>query len=115
MNKRYVLMTDNKHNIDIYIADSFLGRLRGLLGTKELAEYTGLLLENCNSIHMFFMRYALDIVYMNADFKIIKMVYNVKPWHISGCFQAKYTLEIPVGTINEYEWHIGDTLILKKC
>lgn len=114
MNKRYVLMTDNKHDIDIYIADSFLGRLRGLLGTKKLAEHTGLLLENCNAIHMFFMQYALDIVYVDEIFRIVKIVRNVKPWYISGCFQAKHTLEFPVATIDEYEWRIGDTLTLRQ-
>lgn len=114
MKKYSMLVMDGKPYIDIYMADSFFGRLRGLLGTNELTAHTGLLLANCNSIHMFFMRYALDIVYLDAAFRIVKIVRNVRPWCISGCFQAKHTLELPVGTIDEWEWHVGDTLMLQQ-
>ncbi|OKY54318.1 DUF192 domain-containing protein [Megasphaera cerevisiae] len=93
-----------KPEVRLYVADSFWERLRGLLGTKQLPDHTGLLLKKCNSIHMFFMRYALDIVYVDRNFQIIKLVHNVRPWQISGCWKAAHTIEVPVGTIAVMGW-----------
>jgi len=97
----------NLPNINIVIADTFWERLVGLLSTKKLEPYTGLLLSGCHAIHMFGMRYALDIVYIDEDCNIIKIVENLHPWRISGCHNAIHTIELPVGTIQQYGWEPG--------
>lgn len=95
-------------DLTVRTADTFLQRLRGLLFTDFLPEHTGLLLENCNSIHMFGMRYALDIVFVDQDFRICKIVKNLKPWHIAGCLRARHTIELPAGTIEEYQFYVRE-------
>lgn len=95
-------------------ADTFLQRLRGLLFTDSLPAHTGLLLENCNSIHMFGMRYALDIVFVDKRFRICKLVSHLKPWHMAGCFKARHTIELPAGTIEEYQFHTGELIQQKN-
>ena len=102
MKKVFQIHSEGKPDIDIYVADTFMGRLKGLLGTKSLAEHTGLILVNCNSIHMFFMKYPIDVVYVDEDYTIVKLVENLKPGRINLCFKAKHTIEFPVGTINKY-------------
>lgn len=94
-------------DLTVRTANTFLQRLRGLLFTDSLPEHTGLMLENCNSIHMFGMRYALDIVFVDQDFRICKIVKKLKPWHIARCLKARHTVELPAGTIEEYQFQIG--------
>lgn len=114
MKKKYRIITNEKPAIDIYVAGSFLERLRGLLGTKKLSKHTGLLLVNCNAIHMFFMAYGLDIVYVDEDFRVVKIVENLKPWQISGCRKAKHTIELPVGIVEEYSLKVANKIVIQK-
>jgi uncharacterized protein len=114
MKKKYCIITNKKPAIELYVAGSFLERLRGLLGTKTLEAYTGLLLADCNAVHMFFMRYALDIVYVDADFRIVKIVEDLHPWQISGCCKAKHTIELPAGTVKGLAWTLHSYLELSK-
>ena len=66
--------------IDVMVADSFFARLAGLMFRQKLPPATGLLLAPCSSVHMCFMRFAIDVVYIDKKFKIIKVVKNLKPW-----------------------------------
>lgn len=100
--------------LEISVADTFFLRLRGLLGTTLLAGNQGLLLCNCNSVHMIGMRYALDIVYLDKNGIILKMVENLKPWQVSFCEAAKDTLEIKSGTVQRLCWKVGNKLQLNK-
>ena len=79
----------------IRVAKSFLQRLRGLIGTQSLAPDEGLLIEHCNCIHTFFMRYAIDATFLDKDGKTIKVVRNIKPWRpfVWGGCRARKVLE----------------------
>jgi uncharacterized membrane protein (UPF0127 family) len=101
-----------KPEVRLYVADSFWERLRGLLGTRQLPARTGLLLKHCNSIHMFFMHYGIDVVYVDKHFRIVKLVQNLRPWQISGCLKAVHTIEVPVGTIAAMGWKLQEPLFL---
>jgi hypothetical protein len=100
--------------LEISVADTFFSRLKGLLGTKSLAEDQGLLLCNCNSVHMLGMRYALDIVYLDKAGAILKIIENLRPWQVSFCWPARDTLEVKSGTIQRLNWKIGQQLRLNK-
>ena len=67
----------------IETADTFLARFRGLMGRRELASGHALLLEGCSSVHMFFMKFALDIVYLDRDFRVL-YVETLRPWQIGS-------------------------------
>ena len=56
--------------IDVMVADSFFTRLAGLMFRQKLPPATGLLLVPCNSVHMCFMRFAIDVVYIDKEYKI---------------------------------------------
>lgn len=81
-------------------ADTFWARLKGLLGRKELAAGRGLLLTPCNSIHMFFMKFAIDAVFISCEGEVLHVLENFKPWRISRVvFGARSTLELPSGVL----------------
>lgn len=85
---------------DILVADTMMSRMVGLMFKKSLVGADGLLINPCNSIHTFFMRYSLDIVFLSKDDKIIKIIRNIKPWRMTWIyFKARKTLELPAGKL----------------
>lgn len=96
--------------IQIKIADTFWSRMCGLLGTKYLNKEQGLLIRPCNSVHMFGMNYAIDVIYLDQDGHILKIVANLKPWQFCLCWSAKSALEVPAGVVEKMHWNVGDCL-----
>lgn len=86
----------------LMIASSFISRLKGLMFSSELPSCDGLLISPCNSIHTFFMAYSLDVVFLDRNFKVIKVLYNLKPWRMSWIyFNSTQVLEMKAGTLNK--------------
>lgn len=84
---------------NIQIADDPASRIIGLMFRKA-PKGDGLLLEPCNSIHTFFMRYALDIVFISKKNEVVKIIRNIKPWRMTFVyFKARKTLEVPAGNL----------------
>ena len=71
-------------------------RMRGLLGRRSLPAGEGLAFRE-KSVHMFFMRMSLDIVFCDADMQIRQIAHELRPWRVAGCRQARYALEIGPG------------------
>jgi uncharacterized membrane protein (UPF0127 family) len=98
---------------DILIADTLVTRLIGLMFKKSLVGAEGLLLNPCNSIHTFFMRYSLDIVFINSENRVVKIIREIKPWRMTWIyFRAKKTLELPAGKLPN-DLKEGDLLEVK--
>ena len=101
--------------LKIKIADSFFTRLAGLMFKKKLPVETGLLLAPCNSVHMCFMRFAIDVVYLDKDYKVLKIVKNLKPWiGLSMCRKAWAALELTAGEAEHCGFAVGKKLIRKE-
>jgi uncharacterized membrane protein (UPF0127 family) len=79
------------------VADGMFTRMRGLLGRSGLDEGEGLLLRPSPSIHTFFMRFPIDVVFIARDGEVVKVVPAVKPWRMSSARGAKAVLELPAG------------------
>lgn len=87
---------------DIRLADNALSRMKGLMFAKEMIG-DGLLLDPANSIHNCFVRFPIDVIFINSDFKIIKIIRSFKPWRFSWIyFKATKVLELPEGCIPEF-------------
>ncbi len=105
----------NGATLEIEIANSFLSRLRGLMMRSHLDRGTGLFLAPCNSIHMFFMRFAIDVVYLDKEFCIKKIARNVLPWiGMSFCFGAWGALELPSGEAERLKLAVGQKFTRKN-
>ncbi len=86
---------------ELKIADDFFSRLIGLMFKNKMVGFDGLLIKQCNSIHTFFMRYALDIVFLNKEMKVVKVIENIKPWRMTLMyFKSSQVLELKGGTLN---------------
>ncbi len=97
------------------VAAAFASRLQGLLGKPALQRGEGLLLTKCNSIHMFFMNYSLDLVFCSAKDTVLGLTKNIKPWRVSRRFSdASYVLELPGGTIETAGLQLNDQLIFSE-
>ncbi|HEV2593071.1 MAG TPA: DUF192 domain-containing protein [Gaiellaceae bacterium] len=79
------------------IADKPLQRMKGLLGRTALAPNEGMLFRPAGSIHMFFMRIPLDVVFCDGDLRVVKVVRDLQPWKTAGAKGAKVTIELGVG------------------
>ena len=90
-------------------ARSSRSRLRGLLGRRSLPAGEGLAFRE-KSIHMFFMRMPLDIVFCDADMEIIRIVPELRPWRTAGARRARYALEIGPGEAARLGLRKGMTL-----
>ena len=77
-----------------------------------LAPGSGVLIDPCSSIHMFFMRFALDILYVDQDDRVVRAQRGIKPWRVGPVRTrgARYVIELPVGTIERSQSEIGDHL-----
>ena len=103
---------DSAPFLEILIADSFFTRLAGLMFRKKLPKATGLLIVPCNSVHMCFMRFAIDVVYLDNDYNVIKIVKTLKPWiGISLCSGAWATLELAAGEAEYCGLQVGKKLV----
>jgi uncharacterized membrane protein (UPF0127 family) len=91
-------------------ADSAAKRNKGLLGRERLAPGEGLWIRPCEAVHTFWMRFPIDLVYLDRKNRIRKLVSAVPPWRLSACLLAHSVLELPSGTIRETRTQPGDTL-----
>ena len=79
-------------------ADTFSRRLFGLIPRGYIGEEEGLWLCPCAMIHMCFMRFAIDAVFLDADLKVLRVVENLKPWLFSPWVRgARSVLELKAG------------------
>jgi uncharacterized membrane protein (UPF0127 family) len=93
---------------EIEIADSFVRRGLGLIGRSGFGKHNGLLLKNTGAIHTFFVRFPIDVVFLDKDSKILKIVENLKPFCFSPIvWKAKHTLELPQGSIKKHSLKVG--------
>lgn len=83
--------------LDIILATSISSRLRGLLGQPLLQPGQGLWLAPCAAIHTFGMRTAIDVLFLDANFKPLKRVFGLPPRRFSMCWCACSVLEMPAG------------------
>ncbi len=96
----------------VEVADRAATRRRGLLGRSNLPAGEGLWITPCESVHTFFMRFSIDLIYLDRARKVRKVRSSVPPWRISLCFSAHSVLELPSGTIQATKTKRGDQLEL---
>jgi uncharacterized membrane protein (UPF0127 family) len=75
-------------------------RLRGLLGRASLARDEGMYFRPAGSVHMFFMRFAIDAIFCDRDLVVIDVVRGLRPWRMAGRRGAKVVIELAEGAAN---------------
>ncbi len=83
----------------VMIANTYFKRLRGLLGKSHLETGEGLLLTHCSSVHCFFMKFPIDVVYLTKDM-IVLGTETIPPWRIGKTYRhTVHTLELAEGVL----------------
>jgi uncharacterized membrane protein (UPF0127 family) len=108
------LMTSNGRIVceRCFVADRPFGRMRGLLGRRSLPSGEGLLLRPASSVHMFFMRFPIDVVFLDRDLRVLSVAHRLRPWRIAGQRGARAALELTAGECERRGLRPGDRLEL---
>ena len=85
-------------------------RKKGLLGRTGLEPGGGMWIVPCEGIHTFFMKFAIDVIYIDRKKKVRKTIGSLGPWKLSLCLRAHSVLELPVGAIEASGTQPGDQL-----
>jgi len=97
------------------LANTCLSRIVGLLDRSSLQPEEALLIKPCQSIHMFFMRFSIDVIFVNHKDCVIGLVRNLKPFQVSPLFiKASYCIELPQGHIDLTKTSLGDQIVVSE-
>lgn len=89
-------------------ADTFMGRLVGLLGRDGLAEDEALWISPCSGIHTFGMSFPIDVIFMDATLRVVAVREGITPWRATGFVrEAASVLELPTGAIRRVGVAVG--------
>ncbi len=83
------------------IADGFWSRLAGLQFRRPLAADAGVLLVPCNSVHTCFLRFPIDVVFLDGKGSVLAVRQNLRPWRLArGPKESHAVLEVPAGSVD---------------
>lgn len=96
---------------EIRVADTPWSRMRGLLGRPRPAPSEGMLFVPSRGVHTWFMKYPIDVILLDRNWKVVSLHPRLPPWKDTGLKRdARYALELPEGTIEETGTEMGDRL-----
>jgi uncharacterized membrane protein (UPF0127 family) len=97
------------------LADTFVSRMIGLLGRSSMQDSEALIITHCQSIHMFFMRFAIDALFVDSNDRVVGKVEGIKPFRLSPIYWgSSYCIELPAGAIQKNQTSVGDRLKIDK-
>jgi hypothetical protein len=98
----------------VELADTSAKRRTGLLKHERLEPGHGLWIVPCESVHTFFMKFAIDLVYVDKRHKVRKVRHAVAPWRMSACLSAHSVIELRAGTAEQSGTRVGDELAVEQ-
>jgi uncharacterized protein len=96
-------------------ANSVWKRMVGLLNRRALRDGEGLLLDRCYGIHTIGMRFAIDVLFLDQDLRVLRTVEALPPWRTCAVKRAVYVLELPLGAIRRTRTEAGDQIQLRTA
>ena len=97
---------------EVELACTTWRRFMGLMGREPLPSGRALLLEPCSGIHMCFMKFALDVVFLDSDDRVVRIVRGLAPWRTASARGSRKVVEMTAGTLCE-DISEGDELQLE--
>ncbi len=109
-------LTDESGNcliLNVSKTNNIFERMRGLLGSSPLKDNEGLLIVPCSSVHTFGMRFTIDLIFLDKNWTVVKIVKTLKPWRMAFSRKASMVLELAVDSLDrlniltgqKIEWH----------
>lgn len=107
MNSEILFDDTGRELLKVKVAKRFHERASGLLCLPKLCAGEGLLIASCNSVHTFFMSYAIDVMFLSKNLEILSVIQHLVPWRMAANFGASMTLELPAGSADAFELKPG--------
>ena len=99
----------------VHLANTFGSRLRGLMFSPPLQDGGGLILDPCNSVHMFFMRYPIDVLFISRQGVVVGLRRSLQPWRLTSIVRgARQAIELTAGVLASSDTRIGDEIALHR-
>jgi uncharacterized membrane protein (UPF0127 family) len=99
----------------VEVAASFWRRGKGLIGRRSLPQGYGLVIRPCGSIHMFFMSIPLDVLHLDQEGHVVKILHGIKPWRPGPLVpKSKWVVELPAGTVRQTGTQVGDEIVVSR-
>jgi uncharacterized protein len=96
------------------IPASSFAQTRGLLGRDGLDPGEGMLIDSTPPVHTFFMRFPIDVVFLDRDWTVVGVRHRLGPWRLAGARGAVAALELPAGAAAASGVREGDVLVLDE-
>ena len=94
----------------VEVATTRTERRRGLLGRRSLDVSAALMLSPCVAVHTAFMHFAIDVVFVDEDGTVVRIVETLRPWRMAACRRARTVIECAGGTVRRRDVLVGDRL-----
>jgi uncharacterized membrane protein (UPF0127 family) len=105
----------NELAADVRLARGLWAKFWGLMGRRPLPNGQGLLLKPCTSVHTFFMRFPIDVIFLSKESRVVKIIPAMKPWRAAlGGRGADSALELNGGTAEAAGLEVGDALRIEQ-
>ena len=99
----------------IGIADTFLSRLIGLLGKSSLDDGSGLLIRPSSGVHTMWMRFAIDVIALDKELRVLKTWQRMRPWRLTPVsMKIHCVLELAPGQVQRLNIQPGDRLVFSS-
>jgi uncharacterized membrane protein (UPF0127 family) len=96
----------------VELATTSAERRRGLLGRDRMVPDSAIVITRCNAVHTFWMRFAIDIAFVDSSGTVKKVVEALVPWRMAGTLFASTVIEFPAGTLKNGALQVGDRVYL---
>ena len=93
------------------VATSFVARFRGLMGVADLPAGEGVLFPGTSSVHTHFMRFPIDVVFLDGERRVVAIRAALRPWRMAGAKGARSVLELRAGECARVGLAEGDVLV----
>lgn len=94
----------------VMLAENYTARLKGLLEQKSLDPGSALIIKPCNSVHTWFMKFNIDVLFIGKSGRVVKVIETMPPFKVAAARVAAFAVELPAGTIREHGIKPGDML-----
>lgn len=100
----------------VRVADDFISRFVGLLGTSSLPPGAGLLIYPSQGVHTLGMKFAIDVIFLDRGYRVLALRHSLKPFRMTALnFRAASVLELPSGVIEKTLTGVGDQLEIEDA
>ena len=99
----------------VKLADTRRARRKGLLGRDSMSGDEAMVMSPCVAVHTAFMRFAIDVVFIDRDGRAVHIVQDLRPWRMAASFRAHAVVEMAAGRVKACGVELGDRLFLVPC